>query len=60
MPWTPKQHRLFEAAAHDPSIAKKTGIKQEDASRMASEGIKEEPKKKSRDQKISSMYKKKK
>lgn len=40
MPWSPKQHRLFEAAAHDPAIAKRKGIKQSDAKRMASEGIK--------------------
>lgn len=40
MPWTPSQHRLFEAAAHDPKIAKRKGIKQSDAKRMASEGIK--------------------
>jgi hypothetical protein len=40
MPWTPAQHRLFEAAAHNASIAKKRGIPQETASRMAGEGIK--------------------
>ena len=40
MPWTPAQHRLFEAAAHDPKIAAARGIKQGDAKRMASEGIK--------------------
>lgn len=45
MPWSAKQHRLFEAAAHDPKIAKKKGIKQSDAKRMAGEGIKKGPKK---------------
>jgi hypothetical protein len=40
MPWTPAQHRLFEAAAHNPSIAKTRGIPQQKASQMASEGIK--------------------
>ena len=45
MPWTIKQERLFQAAAHNPSIAKKVGIPQEQASKMASEGIKKDPKK---------------
>lgn len=40
MPWTAKQHRLFEAAAHDPAIAAKYGIPQGKAAQMASEGIK--------------------
>jgi len=40
MPWTPKQHRLFEAAAHNPSVAKRVGIPQATASKMAAEGIK--------------------
>ncbi len=40
MPWNPAQHRLFEAAAHDPSVAKRTGIPQAKAATMASEGIK--------------------
>jgi len=40
MPWTLKQHRLFQAAAHNPEIARKHGISQQDARRMASEGIK--------------------
>lgn len=40
MPWTPKQHRLFEAVAHDPAIAKSTGIPRAKAAAMASEGIK--------------------
>lgn len=45
MPWTAKQHRLFQAAAHDPSIAKRVGIPQEKARMMASEGVKKDPKK---------------
>jgi len=40
MPYTAKQHRLFEAAAHDPSIAKRKGLSQSDAARMAHEGVK--------------------
>lgn len=41
MPWSPSQHRLFEAAAHSPStIAQRVGIPQQKASQMASEGIK--------------------
>ena len=40
MPWTPAQHRLFEAAAHSPEIAKRKGIPQEQAAKMAHEGIK--------------------
>ena len=40
MPWTPAQHRLFEAAAHDPAIAARKGIPQQKASQMAAEGIK--------------------
>lgn len=39
MPWTPKQHRLFEAAAHSPQIAKSSGIPQEKAAQMASEDV---------------------
>jgi hypothetical protein len=40
MPWTEKQLRLFRAAAHNPDIAKRTGIKQSDAERMSKEGLK--------------------
>lgn len=39
MPWTPAQHRLFEAAAHNKGIAKKKGISQSTAARLAKEGI---------------------
>lgn len=42
MPWTPAQHRLFEAAAHNPAVAKRVGIPQAKASQMASEGIKKQ------------------
>ena len=45
MPWTLEQHRLFEAAAHDPKIAQRVGIPQDKAKQMASEGIKDKPKK---------------
>ena len=44
MPWSVKQHRLFEAAAHNLEVARRTGIKQTDATRMAHEGIKHEDK----------------
>lgn len=40
MPWNPAQHRLFEAAAHSPAVAKRVGIPQAKAAGMASEGIK--------------------
>ena len=42
MPWTPKQHRLFEWAAHNPGAAQAAGyhIGQGQAAKMASEGIK--------------------
>lgn len=40
MPWSPKQHRLFEAAAHSPAVAQRTGIPQQKAAQMASEGVK--------------------
>lgn len=45
MPWTPAQHRLFEAAAHNPEVAKRVGIPVDKAKQMASEGIKDKPKK---------------
>jgi hypothetical protein len=40
MPWNPAQHRLFEAAAHNPEIAARKGIPQQQAAKMASEGVK--------------------
>lgn len=45
MPYTLQQHKLFEAAAHSPEVAKRVGIPQEQAQKMASEGIKKNPKK---------------
>ena len=45
MPYTEKQHRMFEMAAHDESMAKRVGIPQEQASKMAKEGVKKDPKK---------------
>lgn len=44
MPWTLKQHRLFEAAAHDPKVAKRVGIPQKKAAKMAHEGVKKKKK----------------
>jgi hypothetical protein len=40
MPYTAKQNALFRAAAHDPKIAKSSGIPQTTAKKMASEGVK--------------------
>ena len=40
MPWTPKQHRLFMAAAHNPAIAAAHHMNPAKAAQMASEGIK--------------------
>lgn len=40
MPWSPAQHRLFEAAAHSQEVAKRVGIPMEKAKTMASEGVK--------------------
>lgn len=46
MPWTPAQHRLFEAAKHDAAIAKAHGMTQQKAGMMADEGIKKQAKRK--------------
>lgn len=43
MPWTGKQHRLFEAAASSTAVAKRVGIPQEKAEGMAGEGVKVAP-----------------
>ena len=43
MPWTAKQHRLFQAAAHNPKIAADTGIPQAKARKMAAEGVARAP-----------------
>ena len=45
MPWSSKQHRLFEAAAHSQEVAKRVGIPMAKAKQMASEGIKKNPQK---------------
>jgi hypothetical protein len=44
MPWTLKQHKLFEAAAHDPKVAKRVGISTKKAKKMAHEGVKRKKK----------------
>lgn len=41
LPYSLKQHRLFEAVAHDPAIAAKRDIPQAQAAKMASEGVKD-------------------
>jgi hypothetical protein len=40
MPWSQKQHNLFEAAAHNPEVAQRVGIPQQKAQEMAHEGVK--------------------
>jgi len=40
MPWNSQQHRLFEIAANNPQVARKVGIPQQTAQKMASEGVK--------------------
>jgi type IV pilus assembly protein PilA len=39
MPWTAKQNKLFRAAEHNAAFAKKVGIPQETAKKMAHEGV---------------------
>ena len=39
MPWTESQNKLFRAAEHDPKIAKKVGMSQEQAKKLAHEGV---------------------
>lgn len=43
MPYTEKQHRMFQAAAHNPAFAKKVGVPAASAKRMAAEGVKRRP-----------------
>lgn len=43
MPYNLQQHKLFEAAAHDPKVAKRVGIPQQTAAKMAHEGVKKNP-----------------
>ncbi len=45
MPWSGAQHRLFELAAHNPAAAKRVGIPQAQAVKMAAEGVKSKTKK---------------
>jgi len=45
-PYSESQHRLFEAVAHDKSVTKRVGIPQEQAKKMASEGVKKKDPKK--------------
>jgi len=42
MPWTQKQHKLFQTAAHSPEFAAKVGIPVGKAREMASEGVKKD------------------
>jgi len=48
MPYSKKQHALFEAVAHDPKIAKERGISTSKAAVLASEGVKDSAPKKIR------------
>jgi len=43
MPYSAKQNKLFRAAEHNPAIAKKVGIPQATAAKMAHEGVKKDP-----------------
>ena len=43
MPYSAKQNKLFRAAEHNPEIAKKVGIPQATAKKLASEGVKHNP-----------------
>jgi hypothetical protein len=43
MPYSAKQNKLFRAAEHNPAIAKKVGIPQATAAKMAAEGVKKDP-----------------
>jgi hypothetical protein len=60
MPYTAKQHRLFEAAAHDPAVASRVGIPVGTAQTMASEGVKAvAPIQRGRGQQMAALLKKK-
>jgi len=43
MPYSAKQNKLFRAAEHNPAIAKKVGIPQAIAKKLAAEGVKKDP-----------------
>jgi hypothetical protein len=40
VPYSLKQNALFRAAAHNPAIAKSSGIPMQTAKKLASEGVK--------------------
>jgi len=46
MPYTEQQHKLFEAAAHDPKIAKEHNLTPAKAGVLAGEGVKDSAPKK--------------
>ena len=46
MPFAKKQHKMFEAAAHSPKVAKKVGVPMDKAKKMAHEGVKKSEMKK--------------
>lgn len=41
MPYNLQQHKLFEAAAHNPEVAERKDIPQATASKLAHEGVKD-------------------
>lgn len=45
MPYTKAQNKLFRAAEHNPKIAKKHGMTQATAKKLAHEGVKRKSKK---------------
>ena len=42
-PYNEAQNKLFRAAEHNPEIAKKVGIPQATAKKLAHEGVKKDP-----------------
>lgn len=46
MPYSPAQHRLFAAAAHNPRIAAQHAMSQTEARKMMNEGVKPDAKRK--------------
>lgn len=56
MPWTNKQVRLFAAAAHNPQIAKKTGIPMAKARQMEMEAPKSQRSKAMKKKKLHGHY----
>lgn len=43
MPYNEAQNKLFRAAEHNPKIAKKVGMSQATAKKLANEGVKHNP-----------------